>query len=71
MNTLYRADLIYLDGKFVSDAGLLLDQSGRILRITPGADDAATVVRLPGKAIVPGFVNTHSHSSGASRNPAS
>ena len=62
MNTLYRADLIYLDGKFVSNTGLLVDESGHILRMAPGADDAATVVRLPGKAIVPGFVNAHSHS---------
>lgn len=62
MNTLYRADLIYLDGKFVSNAGLLVDESGRIVRVARDADDTTTIVNLPGKAIVPGFVNTHSHS---------
>ncbi|HEY6447683.1 MAG TPA: formimidoylglutamate deiminase [Acidobacteriaceae bacterium] len=65
MTTLYRPDLLYADGRFLSDAGLLVDDEGKILSVA-GADVQQTIpdntVDLPGKALLPGFVNAHSHS---------
>ena len=53
-------DLIYVDGRFVSDCAILCDSSGNIVQIveseqTPGA------IRLKGRALLPGLVNAHSH----------
>jgi formimidoylglutamate deiminase len=58
MSTLYQPDLVFADGAFRRDAGLLVDQSGAITHnVSP--DRHAS---LRGRAIVPGFVNVHSHS---------
>ena len=60
MTTLYRPKLLYRDGGFVAGAGLLVSDAGVIL--PPNADAVADrVVELPGKALLPGFVNAHSH----------
>jgi formimidoylglutamate deiminase len=62
MPTLYRPELIYTEGAFRSGFGLLVGDDGLILRV--GADvpvEDATVVDMPGKAILPGLVNGHSH----------
>ncbi len=63
MNTLYRPELLYSNGRFVTDFGLLVSDDGRILQ-TPEKLDSSSVriVDLPGKAMLPGFVNAHSHS---------
>lgn len=61
MNTLYRPDLLYARGGFVSNAGLLVSDSGEILEISANRG-AERVVDLSGKALLPGFVNAHSHS---------
>ncbi len=50
-------------------AGLLVDAQGNIVRVTTAEESARTssnaadteVVRLRGKALLPGFVNVHSH----------
>jgi formimidoylglutamate deiminase len=62
MNTLYRPVLLYSGGTFISGGELLVSEDGRILE-TPENLDPATVkvVELPGKALLPGFVNAHSH----------
>jgi formimidoylglutamate deiminase len=62
MNTLYRPVLLYSGGTFISGGALLVGEDGRILE-TPENLDPATVkvVELPGKALLPGFVNAHSH----------
>jgi formimidoylglutamate deiminase len=60
MNTLYRPELLYSDGKFVSNGEVMVGEDGRISE--GGGDDAARVVEMPGKALLPGFVNAHSHS---------
>lgn len=63
MPVLYHPDLLYQNGGFVADRGLLVGNDGRILDIVSA--DAATqyeTVRLVGKALLPGFVNGHSHS---------
>jgi len=62
MTTLYRPDLLYANGSFLSDAGLLVDDNGRVAAITAPDASADTVIPLAGKALLPGFVNTHSHS---------
>jgi formimidoylglutamate deiminase len=61
MTTLYRPELLLADGQFIPNAGLLVDPNGKILSVA--ASDAAsdTIVNLPGKALLPGFVNVHSH----------
>jgi formimidoylglutamate deiminase len=56
------ADLIYLDGKFQPDLALIADEAGRIVRFSSEPADLAKAQRLPGKAILPGLVNAHSHS---------
>ncbi|WP_433970893.1 formimidoylglutamate deiminase [Tunturiibacter lichenicola] len=63
MSTFYCPELLYLDGTFVTDKGLLVDDAGRIERIiAKRASGSSTTVDLPRKALLPGFVNSHSHS---------
>jgi len=62
MPTLYRPDLLYTEGAFRSGQGLLVSDNGSILRI--GSDipvENSLVVDMPGKALLPGLVNGHSH----------
>ena len=66
MPQVYRADLTFLDGEFRADCGLLVGDDGRIAKVLgPGekTESAAThpVTYLGDKAILPGFVNAHSH----------
>jgi formimidoylglutamate deiminase len=65
-------DLLYRGGEFVAGWGVEVEEaSGRIARVAPegelvgrggqgGAGDVV-VERLPGRALLPGFVNAHSH----------
>jgi len=53
-------DLIYVNGRFVSDTALVTDNQGRILELAP-APSYATGIRLQNRAILPGLVNAHSH----------
>jgi formimidoylglutamate deiminase len=63
MNTLYRPELLYSNGGFISGAGLLVSDEGEILALARRSDAAdGRVIELPGKALLPGFVNAHSHS---------
>lgn len=63
MKTLYQPEMLYADGKFVAGGQLLVGEDGMIAEATGGAASAdVTVVKLPGKAILPGFINAHSHS---------
>jgi formimidoylglutamate deiminase len=60
MTTHYRPALLYTDGRFVPNATLAVDDAGRVLAgSAPSPPD--TIVDLPGKALLPGFVNAHSH----------
>ena len=54
-------DLIYTGGGFQSGLAIFADESGRISRFSSAAADLAASHRLPGKAILPGLVNSHSH----------
>lgn len=63
MPTLYLPDLLYTEGAFQSGLGLLVGDDGSILRIGSDlATEGLTTVKMPGKAILPGLVNGHSHS---------
>jgi formimidoylglutamate deiminase len=57
MSLSVRPELIYRDGGFVPGAALGVDDAGRI-----AATGSSDVLRLDGKALLPGFVNVHSHS---------
>jgi formimidoylglutamate deiminase len=61
MSTVYRPELLFANGEFLADAGLLVDDDGRIRAIARDTSEADTIVDLPGKALLPGFVNAHSH----------
>lgn len=69
MMTLFQPDFLYSAGSMQAGAGLLVDAEGKIFRvILPGSsmrtspmDGDTQVVSLRGKAMLPGFVNAHSH----------
>ncbi len=67
MMTLFQPDLLFASGRFEAGSGLLVDSSGRIVRVISGDDFLrsvsadTTIVELRGKALLPGFVNVHSH----------
>jgi formimidoylglutamate deiminase len=58
MSKSFQPTLLYQEGRFLSGKQLDVDDAGRI---TVTARDA-TPVDLKGKALLPGFVNAHSHS---------
>ncbi|MGC1870789.1 MAG: formimidoylglutamate deiminase [Acidobacteriaceae bacterium] len=69
MMTLFQPDYLYAGGCMQAEAGLLVDAQGKIVRVTTAEEAArpsstaadSEVVRLRGKALLPGFVNVHSH----------
>lgn len=66
MPHLYHPDLVLLDGEFHSGLAILADDDGRIAAIIDTESDSEAAGRYPstrlkGKAILPGFVNAHSH----------
>ena len=62
MKTLYRPELLYSDGRFVAGGEVLVGEDGCVVAAREGVDlSAVKVVDLPGKALLPGFVNAHSH----------
>lgn len=54
----FRPDYLYAGGRLVANGALAVGSDGRVLASAP-AD--AEVVKLPGKALLPGLVNAHSH----------
>lgn len=55
-------DYIYTPHGLQADMLIAIDDAGRIASITPRAGQAdATIESLPGIALLPGFVNVHSH----------
>jgi formimidoylglutamate deiminase len=63
MNTFYRPELLYSNGRFIANGGVLVSESGLFLETAQNLEtSSARIVNLPGKAILPGLVNVHSHS---------
>ena len=62
MITHYNPDLLFQSGAFLSGHALRTNSSGRIEAIEASPPSQPHTVNLPGKAILPGFVNVHSHS---------
>jgi formimidoylglutamate deiminase len=62
-NTLYRPELLYSNGRFIANGEVLVSEDGQFLE-TPEKEktSSTSIVDLPGKALLPGFVNGHSHS---------
>lgn len=58
--TVYQPDFLYRRGRFHADSSLQVGADGRILPEGP-VPAGARVVRLPGRALLPGLVNGHSH----------
>jgi formimidoylglutamate deiminase len=57
----YRPELLYVEGGFIAGGELLVSGSGVVLDAGENTSDAV-VVEMQGKALLPGFVNAHSHS---------
>ncbi len=55
------ADLIYTGGVFESGLAMMVDERGAIARLSRDEEDLRMAHRLPGRAILPGLVNVHSH----------
>ena len=64
MSTFYQPDLFLLDGGFRQGYALEVDDSGHIASIGPVSQlDRDTILqRMPGRALLPGMIDIHSHS---------
>jgi formimidoylglutamate deiminase len=63
MTTLYCPEFLLANQEFHANTGLLVGDDGRVIAVdAPEKLLADHVIRMPGKAILPGFVNAHSHS---------
>nr|MDQ3805797.1 amidohydrolase family protein [Acidobacteriota bacterium] len=56
-------DLLYVGGRFGRGLALVCDEeAGRVVRVARADEElGGRVVRLPGRALLPGMVNAHSH----------
>ena len=59
--TSWLPDLLFTGERFEAGPALVADAHGRILRLSRDPADLAAAQRLPGRALLPGLVNTHSH----------
>jgi len=55
------ADFVYTGGAFESGLAMFADSGGRITRFSRDSRDLARAERMSNRAILPGFVNVHSH----------
>jgi formimidoylglutamate deiminase len=61
MTTLYRPELLLDDHRFAARASLAVGDDGRIRSVSASDNPSDIVVDMPGKALLPGFINVHSH----------
>lgn len=61
--TAFLPDLLYAGGRFLRGRALVCDGAGRVRGIAREEElsEGVGVVRLPGRALLPGMVNAHSH----------
>jgi formimidoylglutamate deiminase len=61
--TAWLPDFIFVGGRFRASLALVTDErTGRVVSVAPaGGHEAARVVRLKNRALLPGMVNAHSH----------
>lgn len=63
MNRLYCPELLYSNGKFHANSAVLAGDSGLLMEIPEQLEMTTTrIIYMPGKALIPGLVNAHSHS---------
>jgi len=63
MSVSYQPDLVYVDGRFRSGYGVVVADDRTISSIGPvEAKGVSEVRRLPGRALLPGMIDIHSHS---------
>jgi len=54
-------DCLFVENRFVADMGITIDDDGIVQHIGTVPDEHTRVVKLAGQALMPGFVNSHSH----------
>ncbi len=54
-------DYIWRDGAFESGIAMFADDSGQITQFSQEAGGVARAERMPGRAMLPGLINAHSH----------
>ncbi|HEY5552727.1 MAG TPA: formimidoylglutamate deiminase [Opitutaceae bacterium] len=59
--TAWLPDAMLVEGRFERGLALVADARGRIERLARDDADLAAATRLPGRAMLPGMVNAHSH----------
>jgi formimidoylglutamate deiminase len=61
--TVYLPDILLASNQAKASAALVVDQTGAVVETVPAASlpRGGKVVRLPGKALLPGLANAHSH----------
>lgn len=59
--TIWLADFVYTGGAFESGLAMIVDDDGLIARFSRDEADLKKAQRFPGRAILPGLVNVHSH----------
>ena len=64
MSISYQPDLLLVDGSFRQGYALEVDDAGNIISVGPASqsNSAATIHRMPGRALLPGMIDIHSHS---------
>jgi formimidoylglutamate deiminase len=64
MNISYQPELLFVDGRFHQDYALEVSSDGTIVSAGPVAQSRieASIHKLPGRALLPGMIDIHSHS---------
>jgi formimidoylglutamate deiminase len=69
MSVSYQPELLYVDGRFRSGYEVVVADDGKIVSLGPGTSEkdiesegVSEVRRLPGRALLPGTIDIHSHS---------
>jgi formimidoylglutamate deiminase len=61
--SLYLPEMLFADGRAHTGVGLLVNKSGSVVGLVPAesAPEGTKLIPLPGKALLPGLANAHSH----------